>query len=252
MPKIGIRFFGSLVDLAKAHYIEIDPGINQSIKDCIERLGVPHTEVYFITLRGEFVKFDRIVEDGDKYFVYPECNLEVPKDYVLSPRYEGVPKFMVDIHLGKLARFLRMLGISAEYGIIDDDEIVSKAVSEKLIILTRDRQMLKKNSVVYGYILRSDNPEEQLKEVVYRYNLLKWCKPFTRCLECNGELVHVPKAEVFDKVPSKVNEMYDEFAKCNKCEKIYWGGTHYENMRSFIERFLKKVKADEEYDNLEF
>ncbi|WP_448375870.1 Mut7-C RNAse domain-containing protein [Fervidobacterium sp.] len=241
MSKIKIRFFGSLIDLSKKMQVEFDAGINQSIKDCIERLGVPHTEVYFITLNGNFVKFDRIVSEGERYFVYPECDLEVPSEYVLTPKYEDIPKFILDIHLGKLARYLRMLGISAEYGLIDDNAIIDKAVSEKLIILTRDRQMLKKNEVIYGYIVRSDTPEEQLYEVTLRYNLQKCFNPFTRCMDCNGELVSVSKQEVLNRLPEKVKERYEEFAICKQCGKVYWGGTHYENMNSFIEEFTRNL-----------
>jgi len=241
MPKIGIRFFGSLVDLVKEHYIEFDPGINQSIKDCIERLGVPHTEVYFITLNGNFVKFDRIVNDGEHYFVYPECDLEIPSEYVLTPKHEGIPKFILDIHLGKLARYLRMFGISAEYGLIDDNAIIEKAISEKLIILTKDRQMLKKNEVIYGYIVRADTLKKQLYEVTLKYNLQKWFNPFTRCMECNGELVSISKQEVLNRLPEKVKERYEEFAVCRQCGKVYWGGTHYENMNNFIEEFIKNL-----------
>ncbi|MGC9771073.1 Mut7-C RNAse domain-containing protein [Fervidobacterium islandicum] len=239
--RITIRFFGSLVDLVGDRYVKIDAGINQTIKDCIERLGVPHTEVYFITLRKDFVRFDRIVENGDTYFVYPECNLDIPKEYVLTPKYAGVPKFILDIHLGKLARLLRMLGISAEYGIVEDEMIVQKAVSENLIILTRDRGMLKKSEVVYGYVVRSDKPEEQLREVTLRYSLQRWFRPFTRCMECNGELISVSKSVILDQLPEKVKENYDEFAKCSKCGKVYWGGTHYENMNTFIEKFLENL-----------
>lgn len=243
--KITIRFFGSLVDLAGRQYVHLDAGINQTIKDCVERLGVPHTEVYFITLQKSFVVFDKIVENGDMYFVYPECNLDIPKEYILTPKYEGVPKFILDIHLGKLARFLRMLGISAEYGIVDDDEIVSKALSENLIILTRDRGILKRNEVTYGYILRSDDPKIQLREVTLRYSLQNWFAPFTRCMECNGELISVSKQDVQEQLPEKVKETFDEFAKCERCGKVYWGGTHYENMSLFIEKFLKSISKKE-------
>lgn len=243
--KITIRFFGSLVDLVGKQYVQLDAGINQTIKDCVERLGVPHTEVYFITLQKSFVRFDKIVKNGDMYFVYPECNLDIPKEYILTPKYEGVPKFILDIHLGKLARLLRMLGISAEYGVVDDNEIVSKALSENLIILTRDRGILKRNEVTYGYILRSDDPKTQLREVTLRYSLQNWFAPFTRCMECNGKLISVSKQDIQEQLPEKVKETFDEFAKCERCGKVYWGGTHYENMSLFIEKFLKSVSKKE-------
>jgi len=240
--RIRIRFFGSLCDLTGGkHLFEFDPGINQTIKDCIERLGIPHTEVFFITLNGNFVDFSKIVCDEDFYFVYPDCNLPIEDIYTLTPKYLGEPKFVADIHLGKLAKYIRMLGISADYGIIDDKMIIRKALETNAIILTKDRNMLKENVVKYGYVVRSDSPEIQLREVVLRYNLLKYIKPFTRCMECNGRLVPVMRDEIADKVPQRVLNTFNEFARCNNCGKIYWGGSHYQNMSNFIRQFLDSL-----------
>ncbi|MGQ9855936.1 MAG: Mut7-C RNAse domain-containing protein [Fervidobacterium sp.] len=239
--RISIRFFGSLIDLSKSRIIELEPGVNQTIKDCIERLGVPHTEVYFITLNGMFVKFNKIVEDGEEYFVYPDCDLEIPEEYILTPKYIGEPKFILDIHLGGLARYLRMLGIYADFGVIEDEKIIEKATNEDLIILTKDRIMLKNSEVKYGYIVRSDNPKQQLIEVSRRYKLKNRFNPFTRCIVCNGRLLPIEKSKIIDKIPEKVKELYDEFAICSECEKVYWGGTHYEKMIKFIEEIRKNV-----------
>lgn len=239
--RISITFFGSLTDLSKARMIELEPGVNQTIKDCIERLGVPHTEVYFITLNGKFVKFDKIVENGEMYFVYPDCDFEIPEEYILTPKYEGEPKFILDIHLGGLTRYLRMLGIYADFGVIEDEKIIEKATNEDLIILTKDRIMLKNSEVKHGYIVRSDDPKQQLIEVSRRYKLKDWFNPFTRCIVCNGRLLPIEKSKILDKIPEKVKEMYDEFSICSGCEKIYWGGTHYEKMVRFIEEIRKYV-----------
>jgi len=240
--KIGIRFFGSLCDLTNGkHIFEFDPGINQTIKDCIERLGVPHTEVFFITLNGEFVDFSKIVCDGDFYCVYPECNLPIEDLHFLTPKYSAEPRFVADIHLGKLVKYLRMLGISTEYGIIDDKMIIKRALETQSIILTKDRNMLKESIVTYGYVVRSDSPKIQLREVVFRYNLLKYIKPFTRCMECNGNLVPVMRDKITDEVPKRVQDSFQEFARCSNCGKIYWGGSHYHNMMNFIQEFLNSL-----------
>lgn len=239
--KVSIRIFGSLSDLTKGvYYFEINPGVGQTIKDCIERLGIPHTEVYFITLNGNFVDFSKIVEDGDFYCVYPHCNLEIDENYSLTPKFKGEPRFVLDIHLGKLSKLLRMFGIYAEYGLVDDFQIVDRAKEIGGIILTRDRKLLMRRDIVYGYIIRSDFPEEQLKEVFEMYELMNWVKPFSRCLECNGELVVVDKESVSGRVPPRVFEMHDEFALCSNCGKIYWRGTHYEHMAALINAFIKR------------
>lgn len=233
-----IRLFGSLSELTNGKYLfSIECGVNQTIKDCIERLGIPHTEVSFITLNKDFVDFSWIVQDGDMYFVYPDNNLGIESKYLCTPSFIDLqvePKFILDIHLGKLARLLRMFGIYAEYGMIDDKKILKRALEESLIILTRDRKLLMHKEIKFGYILRSDFPEEQFKEVYTKYSLKSWVKPFTRCLECNGKLEIVEKSYVIGRVPYRVFEMHDTFAMCDKCGKIYWGGSHYEHMKELI------------------
>ncbi|MGC8820701.1 MAG: Mut7-C RNAse domain-containing protein [Fervidobacterium sp.] len=238
--KVTIRLFGELAELTNGKYVfEINPGVNQTIKDCIERLGIPHTEVYFIIKNRNFVDFSKIVQDGDCYFVYPQCDLPIPKEYVLTPKFEGEPRFVLDIHLGKLAKLLRMFGIYADYGLVDDESIIKRAKEIKGIILTRDRKLLMRKDVIYGYIIRSDFPQVQFDEVLHRYDLRNWLKPFTRCLECNGNLEIVEKSIVNCLVPPRIFETHDKFAVCSQCGKIYWQGTHYEHMKELIKKFLE-------------
>ncbi|MCX7654589.1 MAG: Mut7-C ubiquitin/RNAse domain-containing protein [Fervidobacterium sp.] len=235
---ITLRLFGSLCELTNGKYLfQFDPGINQTIKDCIERLGVPHTEVAFITLNKRFVDFSKIVENGDFYCIYPH-SLLIDKEFLLTPVYQGEPKFVLDIHLGKLARLLRMFGLYAEFGMIDDDGIVEKAKRVNGIILTRDRKLLMRKDIVFGYIVRSDFPEIQFKEVYHRYSLKNWLKPFTRCIECNGNLLVIDKNYVVGKVPPRVFETHDNFALCDKCGKVYWSGTHHKHMLERINTLL--------------
>ncbi|ODN30079.1 Mut7-C RNAse domain-containing protein [Fervidobacterium thailandense] len=237
---VRIRLFGSLCDLTKGRYLfEIDPGVNQTIKDCVERLGVPHTEVSFITLNGEFVDFSRIVRDGETYFVYPETDLPIVDSFLVSPKFRGEPRFVLDIHLGKLAKLLRIFGIYAEYGLLDDGDIVDRGVSTGYIILTKDRKLLMRKDVKYGYVVRNDEPQRQFEEVYRRYKLWLWFKPFTRCLVCNGEIVEVEKRMVEGKVPIRVFESNEKFGVCSSCGKIYWPGTHYERMEVLVSRYIR-------------
>lgn len=242
---VKIRFFGSLCDLTRGrHLFEIVPGVNQTIKDCIERLGVPHTEVSFITLNGSFVDFSRVVCEGETYFVYPESDLPVEDVYLVSPKFVGEPRFVLDIHLGKLAKLLRIFGIYAEYGILDDDEIVARGVSMGYVILTKDRKLLMRKEIKYGYVVRSDDPYEQFDEVYRRYNLGKWASPFSRCLVCNGKILEVDKSIVEGRVPIRVFELNERFGVCSSCGKIYWPGTHYEHMETFVSRYLSSCAPD--------
>lgn len=238
-----LRFFGNLCDLTKGKSIfEIECGINQTIKDCIESLGVPHTEVSFITSNKKFVDFSKVVQNGEIYCVYPETNLQIDEKYLCTPRFSDLsiePRFILDIHLGKLARLLRMFGLHADYGMVNDEEIYKKALKEFLIILTRDRKLLMRKEITFGYIPRSDFPEEQFKEVYRKYKLKEYIRPFTRCIECNGKLEIVEKSYVVGNVPQRVFDTYNTFAICNKCGKIYWSGSHYTHMVSVIERLIQ-------------
>lgn len=237
-----IRIFGSLVDLTKGISVfEFRPGVNQTVKDCIERLNIPHTEVSFITRGGTFVKFNEIVRPGESYFVYPECGLPIDDDHLVTPRFRGRPSFVLDIHLGKLARLLRLFGISADFGIVADESIVELALKKGAIILSRDRKLLMRKEVTFGYLLRKNDPNDQLVEVFRRYELDKWIAPFTRCLQCNGELVEVERAEVAGSVPLRVFQIQNEFGRCVSCGKIYWSGTHYDHMKEFVDRFLTLI-----------
>ncbi|WP_334100033.1 Mut7-C RNAse domain-containing protein [Thermotoga petrophila] len=237
------RFFGRLNDFfrnserIKTHRFT---GF-QTVKDRIEALGVPHVEVSLITLNGKPVGFDHMVEDGELFFVYPEFqNIEIPEDWLVTPRYIGEPRFVLDIHLGKLARLLRMLGFEAVFGEESDEKLCWMAVKKKAILLSRDTGLLKREELVFGYYVRNTDPKEQLVEVVERYDLKKWMKPFTRCIECGVELEEVPKEAVKNRVPPKVYGFFNEFARCPVCGRIYWKGSHYDHMVEFIKSNINK------------
>ncbi|MCD6551669.1 MAG: Mut7-C ubiquitin/RNAse domain-containing protein [Thermotoga sp.] len=235
------RFFGRLNDFFKDNEkvkIHRFTGF-QTVKDRIEALGVPHVEVSFITLDGRPVDFDHMVEDGEFFCVYPEFQtIEIPLEWLVTPRYEGEPQFILDIHLGKLARFLRMLGFYAFFGEEDDAKLCKMAVKEKAILLSRDVGLLKRKELVFGYYVRNTDPKKQLVEVVKRFDLKRWMKPFTRCIECNVKFEEVPKEGVKDRVPPRVYKLFDEFVRCPNCGRVYWKGSHYDHMVDFIKKSL--------------
>ncbi|PLV59475.1 Mut7-C RNAse domain-containing protein [Thermotoga sp. KOL6] len=236
------RFFGRLNDFFKDEkFVKVHNFTGfQTVKDRIEALGVPHVEVSFITKNGKPVSFYYMVEDGDFFFVYPEFkNINLPEEWLVTPKYKGEPRFILDIHLGKLAKLLRMLGFYAFFGEEKDEILCRKAVQENAILLSRDIGLLKRKELVFGYYVRSTDPREQLKEVIERYDLKDWMKPFTRCIECNVEFEEIPKESVKGRVPSKVFELFNEFVRCPNCGRIYWKGTHYEHMTDFLKNVIK-------------
>lgn len=222
-----------------------------SVKDLIEALGVPHTEVDLILVDGKSVGFDYLLRGGERVAVYPVFErLDISSLVRLRPQPLRIPRFVLDVHLGKLARYLRLLGFDALYrNDLDDPTIIALSLRERRIILTRDKGILKNGSVTHGYWLRETRPREQVREVVRVFDLGRLIRPFSRCLDCNGELQPVAKEAIRELLPPLVQERYEEFACCQKCAKIYWAGSHYERMRDLVEELtipLQKESAASE------
>ncbi len=215
------------------------------IKDAIEAQGVPHTEVELILVNGESVGFDYQLKPGDRVSVYPMFeSLDVSHAVKLREHPLRDIKFIADVHLGKLARTLRLLGFDTVYrNDLDDPEIVQRAVDEHRIILTCDRGILKHSAVTHGYCLRSRDPNKQIYDVIRRFDLQDQLEPFTRCIRCNGRIYPVDKKEVIDKLPPRVAQTYDEFNQCERCGNIYWKGSHYARILERIKAIKKEHKA---------
>ena len=203
-----------------------------SVKDFIESLGVPHTEVDMILVNGKSVSFDYLINDKDDISVYPvfeSFNIADVQHLRAQPLRE--PKFICDIHLGKLAKKLRMLGIDTLYfNVISNLEIVNISSNERRAILTRNFELLKIKAVTHGYYIRNSDPIKQTGEVIKRFHLEKTLQHFSRCLECNTLLAAVSKEIIIGRIPQKVKESQSEYFVCEKCNKIFWKGTHYLNM----------------------
>ena len=147
--------------------------------------------------------------------------------------------FVLDAHLGKLAKYLRMLGFDTLYrSDIDDNEIISVARKEKRIILTRDKLLLKSKEVSHGYFVRSIEKHEQLREVVKKFDLYSQFKSFTRCMTCNTILVKVDKEEIRNKVDKDIFRIFNEFFYCKHCDKVFWKGSHFMRMEAYIRELV--------------
>ncbi len=215
---------------------------NPSIKDAVEAIGVPHTEVDLILVNGKSVDFSYHLQQGDLVSVYPVFeSFDIGPVTHLRPEPLRNPKFILDVHLGKLAKILRMLGFDTVYrNDLEDDEIAERAREEGRIILTRDVGLLKRGSVDRGYWVRSQHPKQQAKEVLQRFNLKNLVKPFKRCMDCNGIIEPVEKESVEDQLPSASAESYDHFFQCGNCGKLYWRGSHIPNMIDTIYSLIEE------------
>ncbi|MGK9369397.1 Mut7-C RNAse domain-containing protein [Melioribacter sp. Ez-97] len=207
-----------------------------SVKDVIESCGAPHTEVDLIIVNGNSVGFDYRIKEGDYISVYPEFeSIDITPVQKLRPSPLRNPRFILDVHLGRLARYLRICGFDSLYrNDFSDEEIIDISVNEKRCILTRDVGILKNNKVVRGYWIRNQSPVKQLREVVGRFDLAGAVQPFSLCIECNVKLNKTEKEKVENLLPPKVKKINTEFYRCPNCKKVYWKGTHYKKMIELI------------------
>jgi uncharacterized protein len=214
------------------------------VKDAIESLGVPHTEVDLILVDGRSVDFAHLLRGGERVAVYPMFEaLDISPLVRLRPAPLRDPRFVADVHLGKLTRHLRMAGFDTLYADRwDDDEIVRISRVQKRTILTRDKAMLRRGDVERGYFVRATESEAQLAEVIRALQLEGLLTPFTRCRECNVALEDAPREAVVEHLPEKVRAFYDRFKRCPGCERVYWEGTHFARMKGILDRLPGKAE----------
>ena len=212
------------------------------IKNTIQAIGVPHGEVDLILVNGESVDFNYQMQGGEEISVYPQFeSFDISPVIKLRPKPLRETRFVVDVNLGKLAQKLRLLGFDTLFrNDFEDDEIIKISLKEKRIILTRDRGILKQNAVTHGYFIRSDDPKKQLTEVIERFQLQNFFRPFTRCSNCNGGLEEVSKANLTTLLADDTLNYYHEFWKCKDCGKIYWEGSHFEKILNWIDRLQNR------------
>jgi hypothetical protein len=165
-----------------------------AVKDAIEALGVPHTDIDLILVDGRSVRFDHRLQGGERIAVYPVFErFDITPLYRLRPRPLRNPRFAADVHLGTLARYLRLLGFDTRYRNDLGDAGLARLTGERRILLTRDVGLLKRKAVLRGHWLRSRDPQKQLREIVAALHLRRSFRPFTRCLSCNAELEPVAR-----------------------------------------------------------
>jgi len=209
-----------------------------AIKDTLQAIGVPHTAIDLILVNGQSVGFDHRLAGGERISVFPEFErLDITPLQRLRPRPLRRTRFVLDSHLGKLARYLRMLGFDSVCDPRwDDSEIIDRSLAEKRIILTRDRGILKQTRVTHGYWLRSHEPLVQLREVLEALHLHNQIRPFSRCMTCNGEIEAIDRDRARPLIAESIWQRFAEFWQCRQCRRVYWKGTHYQRMCGLVEQ----------------
>lgn len=234
------RFYEELNDFLPAHKrktaISYSFAGNPSVKDAIEALGVPHVEVDMILVDSHPVDFAYKLRNENYVSVYPVFEtLNISGVSSLREKPLRNSKFILDVHLGKLAKYLRILGFDTLYrNDYVDSEIVQQSTAEHRIILTRDIGLLKIKTVTHGYWIRNQKPLAQVAEVMHHFDLFSAIDPFNRCVKCNGKLEVVAKNEIIDELEPLTIKCFHEFYRCSQCKHIFWEGSHFDRMKEFV------------------
>ncbi len=244
---ITVRLHGELAALARSkravHRFVLER--RASVKDVVESLGPPHTEVGALCVGGRQVGFGHAVAAGEVLDVHP---FTPPVDIASSSWFADWaprrPAFLADANVGRLARELRLLGFDTLYDrSMHDAEIAERAETERRIVLSRDRMLLKRSRVQWGRLVRASAPAEQLVEVLVFYGLAPPYALFSRCAACNAVLRPVAKAEVLHLLEPKTKRYYEDFTQCPACGRVYWAGSHGEGMRARLAATARRVSA---------
>jgi hypothetical protein len=196
----------------------------------VESLGVPLTEVGALVVDGSEVPVSHVPAAGESVEVRA---VERPQ------RVPGAPlRFLLDVHLGTLARRLRLLGVDAAYSSTDvgDAALAARSAAERRVMLSRDRGLLRRRELWAGAFVYSTRPDEQLRDVLGRF--VPELRPWTRCSACNGLLAEATKEEVADQLEGGTQRSYDVFARCEECGRVYWRGAHHDQLEAIVERAL--------------
>jgi uncharacterized protein len=203
-----------------------------SLGHVVQSLGVPLTEVGALVVNGvpELPRYRP--RAGDVVQVLP----------VSRPQPVDRPRFLLDVHLGTLARRLRLVGVDTAYDRdADDDELIERANAARRVLLTQDRGLLQRRSLWLGAYVRGARPDEQLADVLGRFT--PPLAPWTRCTACNGLLVPAAKADVAELLKPGTRRTYDSFARCRDCGRVYWRGAHGRRLQATIDAALEIVST---------
>ena len=210
----------------------------------IEALGIPHSQVDLILVNGKSVTFYHTVQDGDRVSVYPVFeSLNITKITRLRKTPLRRNKFIADINLGHIAKYMRILGFDSYYDpFLSPHEIIEISKRENRIILTQSRKLLKFKAVTHGVFIRPGTPTEQIKQIIDTLDIKDSIKLFSRCLRCNTPLKKVAKEKVLDRIPQKTKKFCDKYLECQSCDKIYWKGTHFIHIKKAIRQLFDQIE----------
>jgi uncharacterized protein len=241
---VTIRCYAELNDFLPARSrqqpVTVAVETGRSVKDLLESLGVPHTEIDLLLVNGEPAGFEQRIASGDRIAAYPVFEaFDISTTTRVRPEPLRETRFVLDVHLGRLAALLRLAGFDAVYRRdATDAELAAVSSGERRILLTRDQALLKRRSVSHGCCVRAVEPRRQLVEVVRRFQLARAARPFTRCTRCNAPLTTASKDDLAGLVPPRSLACFEHFLRCGGCGRVYWQGSHYARLQALLREAL--------------
>lgn len=244
------RFHGEMNDFLPARLrggdVAFSAAAAPSVKDAIESLGPPHVEAAWILVDGRPAGFGHVLRDGEVLDIHP-VSAALPVAARTAPPAPEPIRFLLDVHLRRLATHLRLLGIDAEWRAdAEDEDLARRSAEAGRVLLTRDLGLLKRSVVVHGRFVRATSPAAQLAEIVDAFELSDRARPFSRCLRCGGPVESVPKAEVLDRLRPGTARSHDLFRVCRGCGRVYWRGAHHERLVAIVRGVLPQWVPDPE------
>jgi uncharacterized protein with PIN domain len=241
MATVTLRFYEELNDFLppalRGREFERACARPATLKHMMEVLGVPHTEVELILINGESAGFDRFLREGDRVAVYPTFEaFDVMPLLRMRDHPLRVTRFVADVHLGGLARLLRMTGFDTLFDTgFEDSAIAAIAARDRRIVLTRDCELLKRPDITHGCFVHAHKSAPQLREIFERLDLARGARPFTLCVHCNAPLRGVDQSVAQQRVPAPVFDCYERFFTCDACGRIFWEGRHWQRMLGLLD-----------------
>lgn len=242
-----MRVYGSLGDFLpeprRGVAFACEVGEPRAAKDLIESLGVPHCEVFLVLVDGQSAGLDRVVAGGERIAVYPHFSeIDAAGCVTAGEPLPQDPRFVLDGHLGRLAAWLRALGLDTAHDRAADDAAIAEvSAREDRVLLTRDVGLLKRSLVRHGWFVRATDPAVQLAQVVRRFRLDGRTAPFSRCLRCNTPLTDISREDLGRRAPARVQERFSVFRACPGCRRVYWPGTHHDRLTRLLVPYVRSA-----------
>lgn len=237
MPELAVDVDPDLTFLlpprARGVPVRAHPGATDTLGHVVSSLGIPLPEVGALTLDGRPASAGDHATSG----MLRVAALRRPQRTARTP-----PAFLLDVHLGALARRLRLLGLDTAYGTdADDADLVRRAAAEQRVLLTQDRALLHRRALPEGALVRGSRPADQLDDVLDRF--APPLAPWTRCVRCNGALTPADAADVADEIEPGTRRTYRDFARCAGCGRVYWRGAHAAGLEALVDHARTVVAA---------